>query len=59
MAPGLIGGGGDDATLTRLCADHNGTSLVFRVFLLLDAGEERIQVHVGDPAVCLLFASHA
>jgi hypothetical protein len=29
------------------------------VFLLFTAREERIQVHVGDPAMCLLGACHA
>jgi hypothetical protein len=39
-------------------ANDDGTSLVLGVFPLFAAGEERVQVHVGDPAVWVLRASH-
>jgi hypothetical protein len=31
-------------------ADDDGTAFVFWMFTLFAAGEERVQIHMGDPA---------
>jgi hypothetical protein len=45
--------------MTGTRTDDHGKAMVFGMFQLLAAREERIQVHVGDPAVCLSRACHA
>ena len=40
-------------------ANDDWTTLVSGVFALFATREECIQVHVGDPAMCLSGASHA
>jgi len=40
------------------CTDDDGPTLVLGLFPLFAAREERIQVHVGDPAMGLLGVCH-
>ena len=54
----FIRGGSYYPSMTGQGADHHGTPLVPGVLPLFAACKKRIQVHVCDPAVCLLCSCH-